>query len=75
MVTIHGVRSFEGLKRRAALIEIAGTSVLVASLDDVIKSKRAARRPRDLAVLELLEKTREEAAKPASAPGRRQTRK
>jgi len=48
--TIHGVRSFAGLRDRATTIDIGGVPVLVASLDDVIKSKRAAKRPRDLAL-------------------------
>ena len=39
-------------------LEIGGAPLLVASLDDIIKSKRAARRPRDLAVLETLEAAR-----------------
>jgi hypothetical protein len=45
MPIIHGVRSFEGLKTRAVTREIGGQAVLVASLDDIIKSKRAAGRP------------------------------
>lgn len=61
MATIHGLRSFAGVKARAAAIEIEGAPLLVASLADIIRSKKAARRPRDLAVLEILEKTREEA--------------
>jgi len=75
MVTIHGVRSFEGLKSRATRIEIDGTAVLVAALDDIIRSKRAARRPRDLAVLDVLEKTREEATKSQGKAGRGPARK
>jgi predicted nucleotidyltransferase len=76
MSTIHGVRSFEGLRDRAMRMEIGGTTILVASLADVIRSKRAARRPRDLAVLEILERTLEEianqgATKPPGAPRRR----
>lgn len=63
MGTIHGIRSFEGLRRRASSFDFAGSTLWVASLDDVIKSKRAAGRPRDLAVLDLLEKTREEKAR------------
>jgi len=58
MATIHGVRSFAGLRDRATTFDVGGTPILVASLDDIIKSKRAARRPRDLAVLETLEVTR-----------------
>jgi predicted nucleotidyltransferase len=62
MGTIHGVRSFEGLCDRASTVEIEGIPLRVASLDDIIRSKRSARRPRDLAVLEILEKAREEAS-------------
>lgn len=72
MVTIHGIRSFEGLRARALTVEIDGVSMLVASLADIIRSKRAARRPRDRAVLEILEKALEEAARQtAKARGRR----
>jgi hypothetical protein len=40
-----------------------GTSrIYVASLPDIIRSKKATGRPRDLAVLEVLEKTLEETA-------------
>jgi predicted nucleotidyltransferase len=60
MATIHGVRSFAGLRSRAAAIEFAGHRMLVASLADIIRSKRGAGRPRDLAVLEILEKTLDE---------------
>jgi hypothetical protein len=75
MATIHGVRSFEGLKSRASLVEVDGETLLVAALDDIIRSKKAARRPRDLAVIEILEKTREEAARAkgkaeGAAPGK-----
>lgn len=55
MATIHGLRSFAGLRDRASIVEIAGVPLRVASLPDIIKSKRAAGRPRDLAVLEILE--------------------
>src|SRR5712691_6665426 len=51
MSTIHGLRSFAGVRDRASVVEIAGTPILVASLADIIRSKKAARRPRDLAVL------------------------
>jgi len=61
MATVHGLRSFAGVRARATLIEIDGVPIRVATLADIIKSKRAARRPRDLAVLDILEKAREEA--------------
>jgi hypothetical protein len=75
MATIHGVRTFAGLRARAQTIEVGGAPLLVASLGDIIKSKKAARRPRDLAVLESLEKTREEAERAAARIGRTQARK
>lgn len=43
MATIHGVRSFAGLRDRATTVDVRGVAVLVASLDDIIRSKRAAR--------------------------------
>jgi hypothetical protein len=63
MPAIHGVRSFEGLRSRAVAKDISGRMVLVASLDDIIASKKAAGRDRDLAVLPVLEQTRNAAAK------------
>ena len=64
MGTIHGVRSFEGVRDRAARVEIAGVPILVASLSDIVRSKRAANRPRDRAVLDVLEKSLEETTGP-----------
>ncbi len=60
MGEIHGIRSFEGLRKRALEIRIGEAQVLVAGLTDIIKSKKAAGRPQDLAVLTLLEKALEE---------------
>jgi hypothetical protein len=57
MPVIHGVRSFEGLKRRATSAVVGGQTVLVAALDDIIRSKKAAGRGRDLAVIPILEQT------------------
>lgn len=58
MPVIHGVRSFAGLRTRAERREVAGLPLLVASLDDVIASKRGSDRERDRAVLPILERTR-----------------
>jgi hypothetical protein len=74
MATIHGARSFEAVRARAVTIEIEGVPLLVASLADIIRSKRAARRPRDLAVLEILEKALEETARPKDKAGRSRKR-
>lgn len=57
MPIIHGVRSFEGLRSRSVVREINGLNVHVASLEDIIASKRAAGRDRDKAVLSILEQT------------------
>jgi len=57
MTVIDGIRSFEGLRKRSKIIRIDDTELTVAALPDIIKSKRAAGRARDLAVLDVLEKT------------------
>jgi len=63
MSVVDGVRSFSGLKSRAKDVTFGDAKVLVASLADIIASKRAADRPRDRAVMEVLEKTLREAEK------------
>jgi predicted nucleotidyltransferase len=62
MDVIDGVRSFEGLRRRSLQIRLGESSLRVAPLADIIKSKKAAGRPRDLAVIEILEKILAEAS-------------
>jgi hypothetical protein len=57
MPVIHGVRSFEGLRSRAIEHTLGKITVKVASLPDIIASKKAAGRDRDLAVLPVLEQT------------------
>ena len=63
MSAVHGVRSLSSLKSRAKEVTFGGTGLFVASLADIIVSKKAANRPRDRAVLEVLEKTLDEAQK------------
>jgi len=75
MGTIHGVRSFEGLRARASEIRIDDVVLLVASLEDVVKIKRAAGRARDRAVLEILEKALEESRKQKGTAGRARPRR
>jgi predicted nucleotidyltransferase len=60
MPVIHGVRSFNSLRSRSLEVDLAGISLRVADLSDIIASKRAAGRPRDQAVLEILEATQRE---------------
>ncbi len=66
MGTIHGIRTFAGLRDRASTVEVDGVGVRVASLADIVKSKRAARRPRDVAVLDVLERSLAKASKSKS---------
>lgn len=54
-VKIGGVRSYESLRSKASTIKFGGQPLLIASLGDIIKSKAAAGRPQDLAVLPILE--------------------
>jgi hypothetical protein len=56
MTVIDGIRSFEGLRGRATIIRFGDARLRVASLPEISKSKRAAGRPRDLAVTNVLEK-------------------
>jgi len=52
----EGIDNFEGLWERASVMEIFGTAVRVASVEDLIAMKRAANRPKDqLHLLELLD--------------------
>ena len=56
-----GVGGFDSLQRAASEMEIArGLSVPVASLEDLIKMKRAAARPKDLIEVEILSALQEE---------------
>jgi hypothetical protein len=50
-----GSPSYDVLKKRAVPTELAGVTVLVASLDDLIAMKKAAGRPKDLVAVEELE--------------------
>lgn len=55
-----GVNGFVGLEENAVEFDLGeGVVVLVASLDDVIRSKRAANRPKDLQALPMLEAMRD----------------
>jgi len=43
-----GARSFEQLREAALVVELDGIEIAIASLDDLIRMKRAAGRPSDL---------------------------
>jgi predicted nucleotidyltransferase len=57
MPRIHGIRSFESLRKHATEMTLGSARLRVASLEDILKSKRAANRPKDRAVIPVLEKT------------------
>ena len=57
MLQIAGIRSFEGVRSRATVAEFGGHPLRVASLEDIIKSKSAAGRDKDLAVMPVLRRT------------------
>jgi Nucleotidyl transferase of unknown function (DUF2204) len=59
---IDGVKSYEGVRDRAGVYHVGGQKLLAASLDDIIRSKRAAGREKDLSVIDILEKARNEEA-------------
>ena len=63
MARVDGIKSLASLRSRAQEMTIGGVALWVASMADVIASKRAADRPRDRAVLEILEKTLRETPK------------
>lgn len=57
---LRAVGGYDQLMAAAELIDIAGVSVYVAALDDIIASKQAAHRPKDLAQLPALYALRDE---------------
>src|SRR5437667_6560255 len=63
MAKIDGIRSFESLKGRASPVHFGEHAVLVAALADIIRSKEAAGRPQDRAVLPILKATLSEQEK------------
>jgi hypothetical protein len=57
LVAAHGIRSFESLRSRSVTVELHAGPLRVAALRDIIRSKAAANRPRDRAVLPVLKAT------------------
>jgi hypothetical protein len=55
-----GVRGFDELAANAVRFDVEGMSVLVASVDDLIRMKRAAGRAKDLIEVEVLGAVRDE---------------
>ena len=70
MTTIHGIRSFAGVRDRAIRVELDDAAILVGSLADMQACREAAPR-----VLDILEKTLEESPEPARPSRRTRARK
>ena len=62
LATPSGTQGFDDLVREAERVQIDGRQILVASIDDLIRMKRAAGRPKDLVEVEILGALREEMA-------------
>lgn len=71
--TPAGTAGYDDLARTADVFDLFGQRVLVASVDDLIRMKRAAGRPKDLLALEELGALRDELGRPRSS-GRRPKR-
>ena len=63
MSILHGIKSFENLRSDAVEVEFEGYKIKVASLKKIIRSKKTLGRPRDNAVIDILEKTLSEKKK------------
>ena len=61
--TPSGTTGFDDLSRHAVPFDIRGTTIAVASLEDVIRSKEAANRPKDQRTLPLLRQLLDEVHK------------
>lgn len=68
--TPAGVSGFDELAGRAVLLDVDGLTVPVASVDDMIRMKRAAGRPKDLIEVEVLAAVRDEIGNAGREDGR-----
>ena len=67
MTRVDGITSFESLRSRATSVRFGPHELKVAAIEDVIRSKAAADRPQDRAVLPALRRVVRERAKTAYA--------
>lgn len=58
--TPAGTQGYDELARNAEVVDAFGETFLIASIDDLIRMKRAAGRPKDRVELEVLGALREE---------------
>ena len=63
MSILHGIKSFENLRSDAVEVDFDEYILKVASLEKIIRSKKALGRPKDKAVISILEKTLDEKKK------------
>ncbi|MFO7557012.1 MAG: nucleotidyltransferase [Desulfobacterales bacterium] len=63
MSVLHGIKSFENLRSDAVEVDFEGYKLKLASLEKIIQSKKALGRPKDNAVIDILEKTLDEKKK------------
>ena len=63
MSVLHGITSFENFRSDAVEVDFEGYRLKIASLKKIIRSKKALGRPKDKAVIEILEKTLDEKKK------------
>ena len=63
MFAAAGINNYEALKKNSTEIAFGEHTLKIASLEDVLASKRAAGRPKDMAVIPILEMTLDELRK------------
>ena len=63
MSVLHGIKSFENLRSDAVEVDFEGYELKLASLEKIVQSKKALGRPKDKAVIDILEKTLDEKKK------------
>ena len=63
MSILHGIKSFENLRSDAVEVDFDEYILKVASLEKIIQSKKVLGRPKDKAVIDILEKTLNEKKK------------
>jgi hypothetical protein len=69
MASPAGAQGYADLAERAILVDFDGFDVMVASLDDLIRMKQAAGRPKDLIEVEVLGALRDELERRRADPG------
>jgi hypothetical protein len=60
LATPHGTTGYDDLAKTATMTDLDGLVILVSSVDDLIRMKRAAGRPKDLVEVEVLGALRDE---------------